>query len=218
MERRRTKIIAVASGVVCALCVGLFMQSVQGSADAARAEALEKYGGAQADVWVAKRDIAAGERVESSMVEAKSWVADLLPDDALRSSEPVSGNTASSPIFAGEVLVGKRFAATSSQLDVPSGTTALSVPAKAVQAVGGGLEPGMYVDVYSTGDSKTSVIAKDVLVLASSGAGSSLSSSSWVTIAVPDKLVQQLVSAANSSELYLALPSQNGKPEDGDEK
>ena len=218
MERRRTKIIAVASGVVCALCVGLFMQSVQGSADAARAEALEKYGGAQVDVWVAKRDIAAGERVESSMVEAKSWVADLLPDDALRSSESVSGSTASSPIFAGEVLVGKRFAATSSQLDVPSGTTALSVPAKAVQAVGGGLEPGMYVDVYSTGDSKTSVIAKDVLVLASSGAGSSLSSSSWVTIAVPDKLVQQLVSAANSSELYLALPSQNGKPEDGDEK
>lgn len=218
MERKRTKIIAVASGVVCALCVGLFMQSVQGSADAARAEALEKYGGAQVDVWVAKRDIAAGERVEPSMVEAKSWIADLLPDDALRSSESVSGNTASSPIFAGEVLVGKRFAATSSQLDVPSGTTALSVPAKAVQAVGGGLEPGMYVDVYSTGDSKTSVIAKDVLVLASSGAGSSLSSSSWVTIAVPDKLVQQLVSAANSSELYLALPSQNGKPEDGDEK
>lgn len=218
MERKRTKIIAVASGVVCALCVGLFMQSVQGSADAARAEALEKYGGAQVDVWVAKRDIAAGERVEPSMVEAKSWVADLLPDDALRSSESVSGNTASSPIFAGEVLMGKRFAATSSQLDVPSGTTALSVPAKAVQAVGGGLEPGMYVDVYSTGDSKTSIIAKDVLVLASSGAGSSLSSSSWVTIAVPDKLVQQLVSAANSSELYLALPSQNGKPEDGDEK
>ena len=218
MERKRTKIIAVASGVVCALCVGLFMQSVQGSADAARAEALEKYGGAQVDVWVAKRDIAAGERVEPSMVEAKSWVADLLPDGALRSSESVSGNTASSPIFAGEVLVGKRFAATSSQLDVPSGTTALSVPAKAVQAVGGGLEPGMYVDVYSTGDSKTSIIAKDVLVLASSGAGSSLSSSSWVTIAVPDKLVQQLVSAANSSELYLALPSQNGKPEDGDEK
>ncbi len=207
MEQKRARIIAIASGVVCMLCVGLFMQSVQGSADAARAEALEKYGGTQVDVWIAKRDIAAGERIESSLIEAKSWVADLLPDGALRSSEAVSGKTASSPIFAGEVLVEKRFATTGNQLDVPQGTTALSVPAKAVQAVGGGLEPGMRVDVYSTGDSKTAVIAKDVLVLASSGTSASLSSSSWVTIAVPEKLVQQLVAAANSSELYLALPS-----------
>lgn len=212
----RTKAIAIASGAICALCVALFMQSVQSGADEARAEALEKYGGAQVDVWVAKRDIAAGERVESSMVEAKSWVADLLPEDALRTSEPVSGSTASSSIFAGEVLVGKRFATTGSQLDVPQGTTALSVPAKAVQAVGGGLEPGMRVDVYSTGDSKTSAVAKDVLVLAASGTGSSVSGSSWVTIAVPDKLVQQLVAAANSAELYIALPSQSDKAEGGE--
>ena len=219
MERKRTRIIAIVSGVVCALCVVLFMQSVQGSANAARAEVLEKYGGSQTDVWVAKRDIATGERIESSMVETKSWIADLLPDGALRSSESVSGKIASSPICAGEVLVEKRFDALGSQLDVPSGTTALSVPAKAVQAVGGSLESGMYIDVYSAGDSKTSLIAKDVLVLASSGSTSSLStSSSWVTIAVPDKIVQQLVAAANSSELYLALPSHDGSSGEGDGK
>jgi pilus assembly protein CpaB len=205
MNQKRIKIIAVACGVVCAVCVLAFMMSVQGSADAARAEALERYGGAQVDVYVAKRDIAAGERIESSMVEAKSWASDLLPEDALRSSENVVGRTASSTIYAGEVLVQKRFDASEGQIDVPSGTTAVSVPAKSVQAVGGALKPGMYVDVYSTGSSSTSSIAKDVLVLASSAGNSS--SSGGVTIAVPDSIVQQVVASANSTELYFSLPS-----------
>lgn len=207
MDQSKSKGIALVSGVVCAICVVLFMQSVQGGAEAQRAEVLAKYGGSQVDVLVAKRDISAGERVEPSMIESRSWVSDLLPDGALRSSENVAGLVASSSICRGEVLLQKRFAESKGQLSVPQGTTAVSVPAKAVQAVGGGLSAGMYVDIYATGGSKTSIIAKDVQVLAVSENGSGVSSSSsWVTVAVEDKLVQQLVAAANTSELYFSLP------------
>ena len=199
MDQSKSKVIALVSGVVCAICVVLFMQSVQGGAEAQRAEVLAKYGGSQVDVLVAKRDISAGERVEPSMIESRSWVSDLLPDGALRSSE--------SSICRGEVLLQKRFVESKGQLSVPQGTTAVSVPAKAVQAVGGGLSAGMYVDIYATGGSKTSIIAKDIQVLAVSENGSGVSSSSsWVTVAVEDKLVQQLVAAANTSELYFSLP------------
>ena len=74
MDQSKSKVIALVSGVVCAICVVLFMQSVQGGAEAQRAEVLAKYGGSQVDVLVAKRDISAGERVEPSMIESRSWV------------------------------------------------------------------------------------------------------------------------------------------------
>ncbi len=209
MNQRRMKAIALACGLVCALCLGLFMQSVQGSADKARAEVLEKYGGSQVDVYVALRDIAPGERVDSSSVGVKSWVADLLPDTAILSSQQITGNVATSSICAGEVLVEKRFQSNETQIEVPTGMTAVSVPAKAVQALGGALRAGMYVDIYASGDTTTSAIARDVLVLGTSaGKGSASESSfSWVTIAVPDKLVEQLVAASNTTNLHFTLPA-----------
>ncbi len=215
MNQRRMKVIAVASGVLCALCLGLFMQSVQGSAEKARAETLEKYGGAQVDVYVALRDISAGERIDGSSVGVKSWIADLLPDTAILSSQQISGKVATSSICAGEVLTEKRFASSEAHLDVPSGMTAVSVPAKAVQAVGGALRSGMHVDVYASGDTTTTAIVQDVLVLATSAGDSGVAegSFSWVTIAVPDKLVQQVVASSSNSNLYFTLPADSGYSE-----
>lgn len=193
------------------------MQSVQGSAEKARAEVLEKYGGAQVDVYVASHDIAPGERIDSSSVSVKSWIADLLPDTAIVSSQSVTGKVATSSICAGEVLVEKRFVSTEAQLSVPVGMTAVSVPAKAVQAVGGALRAGMYVDVYAAGDTTTTAIAQDVLVLATSAGDASATdrSFSWVTIAVPDKLVEQVVAASQSTSLYFTLPANSAGEQSG---
>ena len=217
MNQRRMKTIALACGFACALFLGLFMMSVQGEADRTRAETLEKYGGTQVDVYVALRDIAPGERIDSSSVGVRSWIADLLPDSAIVSSQQIVGKVATSSIFAGEVLVEKRFEGVEHQVDVPAGMTAISVPAKAVQAVGGALRSGMYVDVYATGDTSTAAIAQDVLVLATSagdGAGSD-SSFSWVTVAVPDKLVQQIVASSNNASLYFTLPATGQAQQEG---
>lgn len=91
-----------------------------------------------------------------------------LPAEAFRSSDDVVGKKASSTILAGEVLSERRFRDAGSRLDVPEGLTALSVPAKDVQAVGGAVAAGSRVDVYATGGTSTDVLASGVLVLATS--------------------------------------------------
>lgn len=208
--RKKTTAAGIVCGIVCAACVLLYLQGVRGEAEAARSEVLARYGGEQVEVCVAARDIAPGETVEPSALETKLWVADLLPADAVRSADEVAGKQASSSILAGEVVSLRRFEETSSLIDVPAGLTAVSVPAKDVQAVGGALAPSMEVDVYATGDTETSLIGESVLVLATnaSAKGSSDSSVAWVTLAVDPGAVQELVTAAQRTQLYFALPGE----------
>ncbi|HIS41090.1 MAG TPA: Flp pilus assembly protein CpaB [Candidatus Aphodovivens avistercoris] len=208
MKRKRATMAAsLACGAVCAVCVLLYLHSVQGEAEAARAEALERYGGEQLEVCVATRDIAAGEPIEASDVEMRLWVADLLPAGAVRSVEEVEGRAPSSAIMEGEVVVSKRFEAAGGSLDVPSGMAALSVPAEDVQAVGGSLAKGVTADLYAVGGTSTALLAKDVLVLDTSTAGSEGTSAelSWVTVAVAPESVQEVIDASQRSELYFVL-------------
>lgn len=214
MKQKQMTAAAVGCGLACAVCVGVFMASVQGQADAARAEALARYGGEQVEVCVAARDIAAGERVDLSSVETKLWVADLLPEDALRSNGDAIGKVATSSILKGEVVSAKRFESARDALDVPAGKAAVSVPAKAVQAVGGAVRPGMSVDVYSAGDTTTTEIAESVLVLATSvgDSGSLVSSDSgWITLAVAPEKVQEIIAAANKTSLHFVIPGNQGE-------
>ena len=209
MKQKSLVAISIACGVVCALCVALFMASVQGEAETARAEALARYGGEQVEVCVASRNIVAGERVDLSAVETKLWVADLLPEGAVRATSDAVGKTATSSIFKGEVIVAGRFDAGHDSLDVPSGKQAVSVPAKAVQAVGGAIRPGMSVDIYSSGESSTVALAQNVNVLDTSvgNSGSLVSGGSgWVTLAVEPEKVQELIAASNKTTLYFTLP------------
>ena len=209
MKRSRTTIIGIACGLACAACVFAYAQGVRGEADAARAEALARYGGEQLEVCVAKRDIAAGESVDASAVETRLWVADLLPAEAFRSSGDVVGKKASSTILAGEVLSERRFRDAGSRLDVPEGLTALSVPAKDVQAVGGA---GANFETDSV--AARYVLASGVLVLATSASAQESTTDakvSWITVAVAPESVQEIVAAAQKTELYFTLPGSEGE-------
>ena len=165
MKQRRLTVVAIACGLACAACLAAFMVSVQNEANAARAEVLARYGGEQVEVCVATRDVSAGERLDASAIETRMWIADLLPADAVRSASDVAGKTATSSILKGEAISLKRFESDHNALDIPAGKEAVSVPAKAVQAVGGAVKPGMSVDVYSSGDTSTVAIARAVIVL-----------------------------------------------------
>ncbi len=216
MKQRRTMLIAIACGVVCALCVGGFLASVQGRASAERAEVLARFGGEQVEVCVSTRDIAAGERVDATAVETRLWVADLLPDEAVRNSADIIGRTATASILRGEVISAKRFESGHGTLDVPVGKEAVSVPAKSVQAVGGAIRAGMSVDVYSSGDAATAALLKDVVVLdasLSASASSASGSSGWVTLAVDPERVQEIIAAANRTSLYFVVPGGRGVQE-----
>lgn len=213
MKRRKTTIAGIACGVLCAACVFAYVQSVRGDAEAARAEALSRYGGEQVEVCVARRDVAAGEKVDAAAIETKLWVADLLPADAARAASDVVGRTATSSILAGEVVSLKRFGEASATVDVPAGLAALSVPAKTVQAVGGALAPGARADLYASGDTSTAAVARDVLVLATSSSaadGAASADVTWVTVAVEPESVQEIIAASRKAELYFALPAADG--------
>ena len=81
MRSRRTTIAGIACGLVCALSVFAYTQSVNDQAEQARADMLASYGGEQVEVCVATRDLAAGEIVPSDAVAMRSWIADFLPGD-----------------------------------------------------------------------------------------------------------------------------------------
>ena len=218
MKQRHLMIVATGCGLACAACIVLFMMSVQGEANAARAEALARYGGEQVEVCVAMRDIAAGERMDASAMETRLWIADLLPEDAVRNASDVAGKTVTSSILKGEVICAKRFEALRSALEIPAGKEAVSVPAKAVQAVGGAVSAGMNVDVYSSGDTTTKALARNVIVLDTSvgDSGSIVSGESgWITLAVDPERVQEIIEASNRTSLYFVLPGE--KPKDAGE-
>lgn len=209
MKQRTMTTIAVAAGAACALCIALFMASVQGQADTARTEALARYGGEQVDVCVATRDIAAGERVDFTAIETKPWVAGLLPEGAVRDSGNAIGKVATTSILKGEVIAEKRFEEGHESFDVPAGKQAVSVPVKTVQAVGGAIRPGMSVDIYAAGDSTTSALVSDVVVLDTSVGESGVPSSAetgWVTLALDPERVQEVIAASNKTSIHFVLP------------
>lgn len=213
VKSNKTLIFGIISGLLCAVAVFAFMQSVQGEADAARAETLSRFGGEQVDVCVAQRNIAAGEKIDSANVTTKLWVADLLPKDAVYSFSEVSGKEASSSILAGEVLSFQRFEESSATIEIPEGMCAISVPAKDVQTVGGSLSAGMRVDLYATGVS-TDLLAEDVVVLTTNVDGNedkSGESVSWVTLALEPESIQEIIAASQKLELYFVLPSSSEK-------
>ena len=136
MKRTKLWIVGIACGVLCAICVFMYLQDAGAQVDAARAEALERFGGEQVEVCVAKRDIAAGEVVDAAAFEKRMWVTALLPDDPLTQDSDVLGKQVTSTVLKGEVLTSRRFEESSSSIEVPGELTAVSVPARDVQTVG----------------------------------------------------------------------------------
>lgn len=212
-KKRKSVLLCILCGVICALCVFVYTQSVRAEAEDTRNAAMARYGGEQIEVCVAKRDIAAGEKVDSTCYELKLWLADLLPDDAVRNSNDILGKQLTSSIVSGEVITSKRFQDSAVSLEVPAGLSAVSVPAKDVSAVGGAINAGMHIDVYATGNISTSLIARNVLVLATSSTFSEGSSTSvtWITLAVEPASVQELVAASQTTTLYFVLPSEEAE-------
>ena len=215
MRRTKSWIVGIACGALCAVCVFMYLQDAGAQVDAARAEALERFGGEQVEVCVAKRDIAAGEVVDASSFEKRMWVTALLPEDPLTQDSDVLGKQVTSTVLKGEVLTSRRFEESPSSIDVPGELTAVSVPARDVQTVGGALRPGMFVDVYATGSAGSAgptLIAHSVWVLATIASSSSKAgadSVSWVTLALDPANVQEIVSVAQGSELYFTLPGED---------
>lgn len=206
MRTKRTVAVGLACGLVCAVSVLWYMQSVQAEAQRERDAALARYGGDQVEVCVASRDLSGGEILTADAVVTRSWLVDFLPEGAVSSLDEVVGKRLSSSILEGEPISSKRFDDGEGALNVPEGTVALSLPTTPSSSAGGRTAPGSRVDVYATGDSGTSLLVADALVLESSSQTSSTPGSSWVTVAVSPDRVQELIDASQRTELSFTLP------------
>lgn len=214
MRMRKTIVIGVACGIVCAVAVVCYTQSVQAEARQDRNAALAEYGGEQVEVCVASRDLLQGETLSEDMVTTRSWLVDLLPEGAVSSVDELVGKRLSSPVLEGEPVSSKRFDDGESALSVPEGMVALSLPTTPANSAGGRLSAGSLVDVYATGDSTTALLVSEAMVLEAGTQSSSATGVSWVTVAVPPDRVQELIDASQRMELSFALPG-SGEERDG---
>lgn len=207
MKKSKSMIAGLISAFVCGLCVLTYMGIVQQEADSARNDVIARYGGEQVEVLVAKRDINPGEIIDGSNTLKKLWISDLLPEGSITNASDAYRKKVASFVATGEVLLTKRFETSTLGIEVPEGLVALSVPAQDINAVGGAITKGSYVDVYAVGTS-TTCLGRSIGVLATSNAdeASAGQKMNWITLAIDPAKVQEFVSAAENLEIYFTLP------------
>lgn len=191
----------------------LYAHEIELNVEQERAEVLARYGSTQVEAYVATCDIAEGSKVDSTNVERRLMPGELLPEGAVTDLSQVKAQPAQARIYSGEVLLTQRFEqADGSVLQVPDGLCAVSVPAKAVSAVGGSVRAGDKVNVYSTSAKSTDLLVANVEVLATSASTGAkkdeTSDVSWITLAAKPSEVNELIAAAGVSDLYFTLPSE----------
>jgi Flp pilus assembly protein CpaB len=136
-------------------------------------------------VVVPTHDMSVGSVVQSSDIEIKRMHDDNVPSGAITTTDEVNGHYVSWPLTAGEPILSRTIRTDRSgsnittSFAVPNGYRAIAVAVQPANAVGGVIQPGDRVDVYSSaaksnGDQSTTSppvpsqakrIGQDILVL-----------------------------------------------------
>ena len=215
MKRKTRLVWSIACGVAAAALVLVYVASVRAEAARAQQDALERYGGDLVSVCVATRDIEPGETIDEGNTRVEEWVASLLPNEALTSLADAHGKTATSRIPKRAPLSSAYFERRDGTIEVPRGKVAVSVASDPEHAVGGALERGERVDVYVSKDGVTDrLVSAEVLDTSALADGGG--DMNWVTLAVGESSVKELITAAVQGTVSLAVPG--GRPSgDGDD-
>ncbi|MCQ2751720.1 MAG: Flp pilus assembly protein CpaB [Coriobacteriales bacterium] len=209
---KKNLILAIACAALASLCVFGYTATVSSEAKVARDLAINKYGGERTEVVVATKDIGAGEVLNSSNCELKTWLVDLLPKGTTISSlDDIDDQVAAVDIQNNEVLLFERIGDGSSRINVPSGLEAVSISSDDVLAVGGAIRAGSFVDVYVETDKNNIVLlGKNILVLETNKSTKNSKDTeeiTWVTLAVESDSVSALMKASSNGTIHLALPA-----------
>ena len=217
---RKHLLIAMGCGLGAAIFFGLFLVLLMHSAEQKQENVIAQYGGETVEVCVAKNDLKAGSLVSPSDYSYKTYPVSLLPRDAIlkKSSLYLRNRRTSVVVFKDEVLTKNHLVGSVHANDeIPEGFTAVTLETDTVRALGGEITPGMHVSVMSTQNAlSTKVLVNDVEVLSSNKQSNDKSGSiiggsdgkeiSWVTIAIPDRSVQEVITASVAGATYLVLP------------
>lgn len=216
--QRKQTIIAVACGLLAALCVFAYTASIKSEASMARAAALRQYGGERTQVLVANTDIPIGTPITKTNASQEEWLVDMLPQGkAAQSFDEEDGLVAQVEIRKNEPILLERIGDGSSRISVPDGLSAVSVSSDDVLAVGGAIRAGSVVDVYveaSTGE--ITLIGERILVLETSTPENAKDEKiTWVTLAVKPTSVQELISASARGTIHFVLPGNSAAKQAG---
>ncbi|MCL2631551.1 MAG: Flp pilus assembly protein CpaB [Coriobacteriia bacterium] len=220
MRTKRSRIIvSIVCGLTAAALMAFYASAVNRSASQYRAQALEGYGGEQIEVFVAVRNIAAGEQLTPANVVKRIWLVDMLPAGAATNEADVYGQTLSLPLLANEPVVLAKLGSNTERLSVPEGFCAVTIPTNDVLAVGGAITSGSVVAIYAADKDTVYLLAAEILVLETSnstnfntdtgnlfGSGRSRPALSWVTLSVREDMVEEIIVASRTMSLYIVLP------------
>lgn len=205
--RRRTRLaLSVACGVLAMLLAATYADAAQQEAEAARAEALERYGGEVASLVVAKKGLSAGDVLSQSDVEIREWLVDLAPEGAVSNLDDVVGLRLASAVAAGSPLSEVDFAGAEGSLEVPEGRVAVSVKLTDKTGISSALPAGSRLLAYEVREGKTTLVTGDASVV---GASSGTAGSSSVTVAVSPSVVARVLAAGADGTLRLVVPAED---------
>jgi len=172
------------------------------------------------NVLIATGDLPPGlesRALTSNEVRVVAVSPDAVPPGALSAISEVANLKTTVPVFKGQVLMARQFAATSATggLPIPAGTNAISVELSDPARVAGFVQPGSRVVVYQTVNGISQVLLPSASVIAVGAttandaadpatASNKAVATTIVTFALNAKQSTKLVSAPQGS-LYLGL-------------
>jgi pilus assembly protein CpaB len=101
----------------------------------------------QREVLVARTDIAANSVITRSQVTTASFPVDLVPADAITSTESVLNATAKTAVFSGQILLQRQFIAGPVTSIIPPGKVLVAFPSTDMLNATGAVQPGDHVDI-----------------------------------------------------------------------
>lgn len=220
MSEKRTYIAALC-GVGAVLSLGLFLWGIAHSVRARENDVIQRFGGRVVEVCVAKTDLKAGHRITSQDIVTKKWPVSLLPQNPILKKNMLAlrDRRVNRPILKGEPFSRSKVNKDANRFDsIAAGFTAVTLETNSVRALGGEITAGMDVTVMGTSESKTAqVLVQKAEVLSSSRTagqqkqnsllgGSANGEIAWVTLAIPDEKVKEVVAASVSNSTYIVLP------------
>jgi pilus assembly protein CpaB len=233
----QNRLLAIAVAIVLAIVAAMALVIYANSADR---RAINQQ--APVVVWVAAREIAAGETIDQAAGAGKikqvEYPRRLVADDAVRGLSQLSEKVAAVKILPGEQLLQSRWVARQevegqNLLSIKQGYQALSVQVDAVRQVSGFIAVNNHINLYldidqrKGGGTTTKLLLYDVKVLAvgqttqapANGQPARTGNLATITLEVADKDVPKVVFAQDNGRLYLTLippnPSPNPSPPAG---
>ncbi len=143
-------------------------QSIRGEYEKARADLISKFGSDVVDVVVAKVPLEPGDVIDSKNCEVVSWVAPLIPKDAIVSMDEVEGSVVQNPQAQGAPLTQLTFRKNTDQIEVPSGYVALNLPNSDKLGIQASIQAGSQLAAYEVKDKKASLITSNMRVISCS--------------------------------------------------